>query len=169
VSYTQPVWSGSRPPLGHGGGLRATPHLFGGGSRPPPTSEVWEDITFEFIDGLPMSAGNNSILVIVDHFTKYPQFFFALSHPYLAKKNAEEFVTGIIKLYDVPWSIVNDRDIIFISSFWREFFKLQGTELKTSSSYHPQNNGQIEVINHCLKNTSDASTTNILNNGRILV
>lgn len=85
--------------------------------------QIWEDINLDFIDGLPMSAQKNSILVVVDRLTKYA-LFFALAHPYSTKKVVEVFVTGIMKLHEVPRSIVSDRDPIFIGSFWREFLLL---------------------------------------------
>jgi hypothetical protein len=116
----------------------------------PVPAQVWENISLNFIDGLPMSAGKNSILVVVDRLTKYGHFF-PLSHPYSAKKVALVFVTGVMRLHGVLQSIVSDRDPIFISSFWRKFFKLQGMELKTSSAYHPQTDGQTKVINRCLE------------------
>ena len=92
----------------------------------PIPDQVWEDISLDFIDGLLVSEGKTSIMVVVDCLTKYGHFF-ALSHPYTAKKIAEVFVSGVMKLHGVPRLIVSDCDPIFVNSFWHEFFKLQGT------------------------------------------
>ncbi|GJV00617.1 ty3-gypsy retrotransposon protein [Tanacetum coccineum] len=43
-----------------------------------------------------------------------------------------------------------NRDRVFLSHFWRELFKLQGTNLKRSS-YHPQTDGQSEVVNRSVE------------------
>ncbi|KAL5837068.1 hypothetical protein ACOSQ3_014237 [Xanthoceras sorbifolium] len=51
----------------------------------------------------------------------------------------------------MPLSIVNDRDRVFVSTFWRSLFKLQGTSLYFSSSYHPQTDGQTKVVNCVLE------------------
>ena len=114
------------------------------------SDKVWDDIGLDFIGGLPVSEGKTSIMVVVDRLAKHGHFF-ALSHLYTAKKIAEVFVSGVMKLHGVPISIISDRDPIFVSLFWREIFKLQGTELKTSSAYHPQTDGQTEIINQCLE------------------
>lgn len=116
----------------------------------PIPCQVWDDITMDFIEGLPPSNGKNTIFVVVNRLSKSAHLL-TLSYPYTAKMVAEKFVEGVVKLHGMPRSIIRDRDPVFISHFWREFFNMSSTQLNMSSAYHPQTNGQSEVINRCVE------------------
>ncbi|KAL6313182.1 hypothetical protein AAG906_016770 [Vitis piasezkii] len=113
-------------------------------------TQMWTDVSMDFIEGLPSSNGYTSIMVVVDRLTKYAHFV-ALKHPFTAVIVAKAFVANVVRLHGIPTSIVSDRDKVFISSFWRALFQLQGTKLCMSSSYHPQSDGQTEVVNRTLE------------------
>ena len=102
----------------------------------PIPTQVWTDISMDFIEGLSKSEGYSVIIVVVDRLTKYAHFL-PVSHPYTATKITQIFIHHIFKLHGLPKSIVTDRDPTFTSAFWKEFFQLQGTTLKFSSAYHP--------------------------------
>lgn len=56
-----------------------------------------------------------------------------------------------MKYWGLPRSIISDRDPHFTGKFWRELFKLMGSELHFSTSFHPQTDGQTERVNHLLE------------------
>jgi hypothetical protein len=104
-------------------------------------SQRWEEVSMDFITGLPKSEGKSVIMVIVDRLTKYAHFC-ALSHPFKASTVATAFMETVQKLHGSPKIIVSDRDPIFTGHFWTKLFSCLGTQLAHSSSYHPQSDGQ---------------------------
>jgi hypothetical protein len=104
----------------------------------------------DFIEGLPKSKHFDSILVVIDKFTKYAHFI-PMSHPFTSQTVAQAFFNNIYKLHGLSQVIILDRDKIFTSSFWQELFRLAETTLNMSSSCHPQTDGQSERLNQCFE------------------
>jgi hypothetical protein len=100
----------------------------------------------DFITGLPKVQGKDCIYVVVDRLTKFAHFY-AIPTEYNAVQVAELFFREVFRLHGLPKNIVSDRDSRFIGTFWRELFRLVGTELTPSTSYHPQTDGQTEIVN----------------------
>jgi hypothetical protein len=94
-----------------------TEHLHPAGLLQPLTvpSDMWCDITLNFVEGFPRVGGKSVILTMVDRFSKYAHFI-ALGHPYSATTVAKAFFDTIVKLHGVPESIVSDRDPVFTSA-----------------------------------------------------
>ena len=104
----------------------------------------------EFITGLPMVQGKDCIFVVVDRLTKYAHFF-AISAHYTIAQAAKLFFREIFRLHGLPKTIVSDKDSRFMGAFWQEIFWLVGMELTPSTSYHPQTDGQTEIVNKWLE------------------
>ena len=54
-------------------------------------SQCWEEVSMDFITGLPKSEGKSVIMVVVDRLTKYAHFC-ALSHPFKASTVSTAFM-----------------------------------------------------------------------------
>nr|KYP74492.1 Retrotransposable element Tf2 [Cajanus cajan] len=116
----------------------------------PIPNQIWEDISMDFIVGLPPVEGYTVVFVTVDRLSKYAHFA-PLKANFSSKKVAEVFLNTVVKLHGFPNSIVSDRDKVFTSSFWQHLLHLSGTTLKLSTAYHPQTDGQSEALNKCLE------------------
>lgn len=104
----------------------------------------WEHVTMDFVAGLPKTrSGCDMIWVIVDRLTKSAHFLPVSSETPLDKL-VNVYMENIVSLHGVPVSIVSDRDSRFTSKFWTAFQEAIGTELRLSTAYHPQTDGQSE-------------------------
>ncbi|GJR35647.1 ty3-gypsy retrotransposon protein [Tanacetum coccineum] len=125
---------------------------------------VWEDVSMDFFTRMPLSKGFTVVLVVVDRFSKDAHFA-PLPTNFNAHKVAEVFMETIVKLHRIPKTIMSDCDPIFVSKFWTQLFKLSGTQLNHSIAYHPQTDGQTEVVICGLEQYLRAMVANVLANG----
>jgi hypothetical protein len=111
----------------------------------------WEDISIDFIAGLPRTIkGGDSIWVIVDRLTKVAHFLPVKTRdPVIAY--AKLYIDRILSLHGVPKTIVSDRGTQFVSKFWKCLHESLGTKLLHSTAYHPQTGGQMERVNQILE------------------
>ncbi|GJX35703.1 putative reverse transcriptase domain-containing protein [Tanacetum coccineum] len=83
----------------------------------------WEKITMDLVTKLPKSSGGyDTIWVIVDRLTKSAHFL-PIHEDFKMEKLARIYINEIVVRYDVPVSIISDRDSRFTSHFWQTLQK----------------------------------------------
>jgi transposase InsO family protein len=119
-------------------------------SLPVPTAK-WEQISMDFVTGLPRTrSGNDAIWVVTDRLTKMVVLV-PTTTKVTAPITAELFQQHVFPRFGLPKIIVSDRDRKFVSSFWRALFKGLGSKLAYSSAYHPETDGQTERVNRTME------------------
>ncbi|KAJ0600344.1 putative nucleotidyltransferase, Ribonuclease H [Helianthus annuus] len=104
----------------------------------------WEQISMDFVTGLPRSQrGNDTIWVIVDRLTKSAHFL-AIKETDKFSTLADVYLKEVVSRHGVPTSIISDRDARFTSELWQAMHKSFGSRLDMSTAYHPQTDGQFE-------------------------
>ena len=118
--------------------------------KPLPIPErPWKHISMDFHELPKDHGGYDAVMILVDHFGKRP-----ISIPCYKTTTAKEaawlYIQYPYQIYGPPDTIVSDRRPQFISAFWDEFTCILGIKLKLSTAYHPQTDGQTEIVNQYL-------------------
>src|SRR5277367_208623 len=135
----------------------ATPRhkLYGKLESLPVPDRPWQEVSLDFITQLPSSyIGTrvyNTVLVVVDHYTKIAQFI-----PTTTDITAPEFIAlfheNIELKYGSPRGIVSDQDTRITSKFWAEVCVYSLIKRRMSTAFHLQTDGQPEILNRILEN-----------------
>jgi hypothetical protein len=128
----------------------------------PIPDKPWESISMDFITDLPKSSSYDSILVIVDRFSKMAHFV-PCTKCITAEQTANLVLQNVVRLHGLPMEIVSDRGPQFAAKFWKCLFQFFDTKISLSSAFHPQTDGQSERVNQVLEQYLRC-TTNYLQN-----
>jgi len=116
----------------------------------PVPERPWNSISMDFIEQLPDSTGFTAILVIVDRLSK--QAIFIPTHDTITSPElAKLFLLHVFSKHGVPAHVTSDRGTEFVSHFFRSLGKALNMRLHSTSSYHPEGDGQTEQSNQTLE------------------
>ena len=67
-----------------------------------------------------------------------------------AEETAKIFFKHVWVHFGLPKTIISNRDTRFLSKFWSSLWAMMDTKLTKSIAFHPQIDGQIEVVNRMI-------------------
>jgi transposase InsO family protein len=115
--------------------------------RPLPVPEKpWEDISMDYVTGLPECEGNDPFWVVVDRLSKM-RHLVPCRTTIDARGLAEMFLKEVVRLHGLPMTVTSDRGPQFAAVFWKRLCERLGVDRQLSTAFHPQTNGQTERMN----------------------
>ena len=99
-------------------------------------------VTIDFLHLEKGSSGNEYILMIVDHFTKFVQAYPTRNKS--TKTVAKHLYNDFILRFGIPTKLLSDQGGEFESKVIHELSELAGVDKLRTTPYHPQTNGLCE-------------------------
>ena len=118
-----------------------TPHDVA--SNPFPFKQVLVDL----VTDLPPARGCDSILTIVDQGLTKATFFLPTNKTASSADIAKLYHDAIYPNYRIPDTVISNRGPQFVSSFTHDLYSKSGIEMKATTAYRPQSNGEAERVN----------------------
>ncbi|MBW0553442.1 hypothetical protein O181_093157 [Austropuccinia psidii MF-1] len=104
----------------------------------------------DFITQFPLSNNFDSILVLVDRFSKIAIFIPAYG-TITSLDLGQISISHVFPKHVLPVSIGSDKGSLFVSSFWTNLCHQLKISRDLSTSSHPETGGQIEMVDHILE------------------
>ena len=132
----------------------------------PITSDTYDtpftSITMDFIIKLPPSESYNTILTIIDTFSK-ASIFIPCNESINAKHTAKHYTTYVLPHYGLPTCIISDRDPCFTSTFSQELCRTLAITQNISTAYHPK---QMDNQNTLINDWNNTYTSSLITTNR---
>jgi hypothetical protein len=103
-----------------------------------------------WLDPYPRHHGYDAILTVIDRLSKTASLT-PITLDIDAVGLAHVFPTQVFRHYGIPKSVVTDRDPRFTSNFWQALMEQLGAQLRFSTAFHPETDGQAERYNRTLQ------------------
>jgi len=114
------------------------------------TTQPLELVCMDFLTLEPSKGGQQHILVVTDHFTRYAQAY--PTKNMTARTTAEVFFKNFVVNYGLPRRIHSDQGANFEGKLMKEVCNLTKMDKSRTTPYHPMGNGQCERFNRTLLN-----------------
>ena len=117
----------------------------------PLPKRKWQQITTDLVTDVLESEEMTAIALFVDRLTKMVHFVHC-SKNITAQQYARLFIDHVFKLHRILEMITSDHNPRLLSKFWDEIFPHRATDLRFSTAFQPQTDGQSEVTNRVMEN-----------------
>ncbi|CAB1119117.1 unnamed protein product [Ectocarpus sp. CCAP 1310/34] len=105
----------------------------------------------DFFGPLPVTAkGNSYILLFTDRFSRRADMFAVTAAEFTARGTAHIFVNQYMTKWGCPTTLLSDNELHFCSKLSMAIYEVMKIKKVTTSSYHPQTNGGMELVNHTM-------------------
>lgn len=115
----------------------------------PVPSQIWQEISMDFITGLPHSGPEKCtvLLVIIDRLSKGVILIPVAPNRFDTEGLAKIFIKFYLPHHWIPRAIVSDRGSQFVNGFWKTVCDKLKISHRLSTAYHPEIDGQTERAN----------------------
>ena len=107
----------------------------------------FKQVSVDLVTDLPPARGFDSILTIVDQGLTKAAYFLPTNKTATSADIAELYHNAVYPNYGIPDTVISNRGPQFVSSFTRDLYSKSGIEMKATTAYHPQSNGEAERVN----------------------
>ena len=108
---------------------------------------LFKQVSVDLVTDLPPARGCDSILTIVDQGLTKAAFFLPTNKTASLAEIANLYHNAVYPNYGIPDAVISDRGPQFMSSFTHDLYSKSGIELKATTAYRPQSNGEAERVN----------------------